>query len=70
MIDKALEQKAQDMADGLGISFYVSPRGQITQKNEDGLSKEIRPRDGAKPIPFDLPEVEMLKDAITTDKPT
>lgn len=48
--------------DGLGISVYVSPQGRITQNNQDGLSREIRPRPGAKMAPH---QVDALKGSAT-----
>jgi hypothetical protein len=61
MAEPTIEQKAQMMADGLGIPFYISLHGRITQKNEDGCSREIRPRESAKPIPHAMEEIELLK---------
>lgn len=45
-----LEDKVQDLANGLGISFYIWPDGRITQ-NGGGLSREIRPHESAKQRP-------------------
>lgn len=57
-MEQTLEQKAQDMADGLGIPFYITADGRITQ---NGPGREVRPRDSAKPIPHEVEEVKMLK---------
>ncbi len=65
MTEPTIEQKAQQVADSLGISVYLSPQGRITQNNDDGVSREIRPRDGAKPIPHVFEGVELLKGAPT-----
>jgi hypothetical protein len=49
MTELSIEQKAQNAADALGISFYVRD-GRIWQ---NGPGQEIRPREGAKPIPHE-----------------
>ena len=51
---ETLEEKAQAVADGLAIPVYIR-EGKIYQ-NGPGL--EIRPREGAKPIPH---EIDILK---------
>ncbi len=58
-----IEQKAQQVADLLGISVYLSPQGRITQNNEDGLSREIRPHASAKPVPHVFEGIDLLKGA-------
>ncbi len=63
MTAPTIEQKAQQVADSLGISVYLSPKGRITQNNEDGVSREIRPHESAKARPHVVEEVELLKGA-------
>ncbi len=55
---KTRKDMAEELARGLGISFYLSPKGRITQHNEDGLSEEIRPPPGSTPTPLGVPEVK------------
>jgi hypothetical protein len=49
MTELSLEQKAQNAADALGISFYIRD-GKIWQH---GPGIEILPRKGAEPIPHE-----------------
>ena len=51
---ETLEEKAQAVADGLAISVYIRD-GKIYQ---NGPGREIRPCEGAKPVPH---EIDVLK---------
>ncbi len=61
MSEPTMEQKAQQVANSLGISVYLSPQGRITQNNEDGLSREIRPHESAKARPHVFEGFDLLK---------
>jgi hypothetical protein len=59
---ETLEEKAQAVADGLAISVYIR-EGKIYQH---GPGLEIRPREGAKPIPH---EIDILKGDTSKGEP-
>lgn len=62
---ETLEQKAHEMAYGLGISVYIR-NGRIFQ---NGSGIEVLPPENAKMRPHVVEEVEMMKGSPTAETP-
>jgi len=52
MAEPTIKEKAQQLADGLGISIWVRPDGTCHQR---GPGEEYRPYPGARPAPHGEP---------------